>query len=189
MHRIRDHLGAEPTRLPVVVEEFDPFEQPNLQRALDDYVAGEGRQTTLVGLAAENKRFVAVGLSDLLGRGGSFLAEGPVVELPLPDAEGRPRLFALYAKGVEAEHVDWATFVERTEGASPAHIKEVLRKAVLLAAEAGGDGAISDETLEAAMDELAEGGRLAERILGRSPGAPESQPPVRPGFPQAWRRS
>ena len=45
MNRIRDHLGAEPTRLPVVVEEFDPFEQPNLQRALDDYIAGEGRQT------------------------------------------------------------------------------------------------------------------------------------------------
>src|SRR5262249_54222398 len=74
--RIREHLGAEPTQLPVVVEEFDPFEQPNLQRALDDYVAGEGRQATLHGVAAENKRYMAVGLSDLFGR--MHLTEGPV---------------------------------------------------------------------------------------------------------------
>ena len=458
--RVREHLGAEPTRLPVVVEEFDPFEQPNVQRALDDYVSGEGREAALVGVAADNKRFMAVGLSDLLGRGGSGrpqLAEGPVdyvnyaladgarlacvqfglyllrdgdarlvafvsgptdrmgprvklrlevmcaapehagsflahvragmrrlnvyrghtvslspgqmgmgpqtlvafhtlppvrredvvlpagllerverhtvgfaehaetllaagrslkrglllhgppgtgktltvmylagrmpdrtlllttgrgmglveliaamarqlapamvvledvdliaeergqpfartgpllfellnemdglrddcdvvfvlttnrpdilepalaarpgridlaVELPLPDAEGRRRMFELYARGARAGGVDWARFVERSEGASPAYIKELLRKAVLLAAEDGRLGAVAESDLEAAMDELAAGGRLAERLLGaradvRDPGPPGGLPaPPPPGFPRpgTWRR-
>jgi ATPase family associated with various cellular activities (AAA) len=458
--RIREHLGAEPTRLPVVVEEFDPFEQPNVQRALDDYASREGREAALLGVAAENKRFMALGLSDLLGRGGSGrpqLAEGPVdyvdyalsdgarfacvqfglyllcdgdarlvafvsgpsdrmgprvklrlevmcavpehgvaflagirdgmrrlnvyrghavslspgqmgmgpqtlvafhtlprvrredvvlpagllerverhtvgfaehaetllaagrslkrglllygppgtgktltvmylagrmpdrtlllttgrgmgmieliaamarqlapsmvvledvdliaeergqpyqrtgpllfellnemdglrddrdvvfvlttnrpdilepalaarpgridlaVELPLPDAEGRRHLFELYARGLRAEDVDWPRFVERTDGASPAYIKELLRKAVLLAAEDGMSGAITDASLGAAMGELAEGGRLAERLLGVRAGAPAPGPgggePLPPtgGFPPrtAWRR-
>ena len=455
LQRIREHLGAEPTRLPVVVDEFDPFEQPNVQRSLDDYMRGEDREATLVGVAAENKRFTAVGLSDLLGRGGSgrpSLAEGPAdyvnyaladgaqlscvqfglylvrdgearlvafvsgptdrmgprvkmrlevmcaapehasaflariregmrrlnvyrghavslspgqmgmgpqtlvvfhtlpqvrreevvlptgllerverqtvrfadhaetlvaagrslkrgmllygapgtgktltvmylagrmpdrtlllvtgrgmgmvelvaamarqlapsmvvledvdliaeergqpfmrsgpllfellnemdglrddcdvifvlttnrpdilepalaarpgridvaVELPLPDPDGRRRLFELYARGVRAQDVDWARFVERTEGASPAYIKELLRKAVLLAAEDGLAGAITEATLEAAMAELAEGGRLGERLLGARADAPETHPqlggptPLPPGLPIA----
>ncbi|HEY7200926.1 MAG TPA: AAA family ATPase [Candidatus Dormibacteraeota bacterium] len=464
LRRIRDHLGAEPTQLPVVVEEFDPFEQPNVQRALDDYVAGgaPGRHVELVGVAAENKRFMAVGLSDLLSRGGAgrpTLGEGPVdyvnyslaggerlacvqfglylvrdgdrslvafisgptdrmgprvklrmevmatapdhaaaflagirermqrlnvyrghaislspgqmgmgpqtlvafhalprvrredvvlpagvlerverhtvgfaehaatllaagrslkrglllfgppgtgktltvmylagrmpdrtlllttgrgmglvelvatmarqlapamivledvdliaeergqpfqrtgpllfellnemdglrddcdvvfvlttnrpdilepalaarpgridlaVELPLPDAEGRARLLELYARGLRLDGVDPARFVERTEGASPAYIKELLRKSVLLAAEDGATGVITAARLDAAIDELAEGGRLAERILGfrpdppdaGPPGPPPGRPPRPPGFPPAagtWR--
>jgi hypothetical protein len=456
LQRIRDHLGADPTRLPVVVEEFDPFEQPNVQRALDDHLSREGREATLVGVAAENKRFIALGLSDLLSRGGSGrpqLAEGPVdyvnyaladgarlscvqfglylvresearlvafvagptdrmgprvklrlevmcavpevggafltavregmrrlnvyrghavslspgqmgmgpqtlvafhtlprvqredvvlpagllerverqtvrfaehaetllaagrslkrglllygapgtgktltvmylaglmpqrtlllgtgrglgmveliatmarqlapsmvvledvdliaeeraqpftrsgpvlfellnemdglrddcdvifvlttnrpeilepalaarpgridlaVELPLPDAIGRRRLFELYARGVRAVDVDWSRFVERTDGASPAYIKELLRRAVLLAAEDGLAGAVTDATLEAAMAELAEGGRFAERLLGARQDAHEAGPqpggltPHQPGFPGQW---
>jgi hypothetical protein len=449
--RIREHLGAEPTQLPVVVEEFDPFEQPNVQRALEDYVAGDGRRAALVGVAAENKRFMALGLSDLLGRGSGRpdLAEGPVdfvnyalaggermacvqfgmyliaegearlvvfisgptdrmgprvklrvevmcavaedanrflghiregmgrlnvyrghvvslapgqmgmgpqtliafhtlpevrredvvlpagllerverhtigfaehaetllaagrslkrglllhgppgtgktltvmylagrmpdrtvllssgrglgmvglvsamarqlapsmvvmedvdliaeergmpgarvgpllfellnemdglnddcdvvfvlttnrpdilepalaarpgridlaLDLPLPDPGGRRRLFELYARGLDATGVDWSGFVDRTEGASPAYIKELLRKAVLLAAEAGQPGAIGDATLEAAMAELAEGGRLAELLLGARSGdaggvEPQPMPGRATGFP------
>ena len=458
LRRIREHLGAEPNRLPVVVEEFDPFEQPNVQRALDDFVAGEGRHVELVGVAAENKRFMALGLSDLLGRGGSgrpHLAEGPVdyvnyslaggerlacvqfgmylvrdgdvglvafvagptermgprvklrlevmaaeqehaaaflatiregmlrlnvyrghaislspgqmgmgpqtlvafhalpavrredvvlpagvlerierhtvgfaehtaellaagrslkrglllygrpgtgktltvmylagrmpdrtlllttgrgmgmveliaamarqlapamvvledvdliaeergqpyqrtgpllfellnemdglrddsdvvfvlttnrpdilepalaarpgridlaVELPLPDAEGRARLLDLYARGLRLEGIGQSRVIERTEGASPAYIKELLRKAVLLAAEAGTAGVITGATLDAAMEELAEGGRLAERLLGLRPDPPDAGPPgplgPPPGFPArpGWRK-
>ena len=51
---------------------------------------------------------------------------------------------------LRAEGVDWARFVDRTEGASPAYIKELLRKAVLIAAEAGETGAVSNATLESA---------------------------------------
>ena len=448
LQRVREHLGADPSRLPVVVEEFDPFEQPNLQRSLDDYVSGGGRVSALVGIAAENKRFTSLGLSDLLGRGGSgrpSLAEGPVdyvnyaladgarlscvqfglyllrdgeaafiafvsgptdrmgprvklrlevmcavpdhgaaflatiregmrrlnvyrghavslspaqmgmgpqtlvafhalptvrredvvlpdgllerverqtvgfaehretllaagrslkrgillygppgtgktltvmylagrmpdrtvllttgrgmgmielaaamarqlspsmvvledvdliaeergqpfmrsgpllfellnemdglrddcdvifvlttnrpdilepalaarpgridlaVELPLPDAAGRSRLFELYSRGVRVQDADWSRMVERTEGASPAYIKELLRRAVLLAAEDGQAGVVTGTSLETAMAELAEGGRLAERLLGARMDAQQTgPPPPPPGFP------
>jgi hypothetical protein len=77
------------------------------------------------------------------------------VELPLPDATDRRRLIELYARGLElrAERLD--DVVERLDGASPAHVKELLRKAALLAAEEG-DGAIAveDRHLLAALDEL-----------------------------------
>jgi AAA+ superfamily predicted ATPase len=77
LDRIRAHVGVEPTQLPVIAEEFDAFEHPNLQVAMDDYLQRPGHQADLVGVAAENKRFMALSLSDLLGR-RSGLAEGPV---------------------------------------------------------------------------------------------------------------
>jgi hypothetical protein len=119
-----------------------------------------------------------------------------VVELPLPDAGGRRKLFTLYGRGLSFEGVQLDRFVERTEGVSPAYIKELLRKAALLSAEQGLGATVRDEQLSAAMEELSQGGRLAERILGFRPqeapaagsslsGAVE---PLRPtGFPaSAW---
>lgn len=103
------------------------------------------------------------------------------VELPLPDPEGRRRLFELYARGLPlAGPLDCSAFVERTEGVSPAFIKELLRKAALLAAEQGSE-TVGTEQMEAAMSELAEGGRLAERLLGFRPdsGSVEGRRPSR----------
>jgi hypothetical protein len=121
------------------------------------------------------------------------------VELPLPDAEGRHRLLQLYARGLELQDVDLEAIVTRTEGATPAYIKELLRKAaVLAAAEDITDGAehagvvVTAAHLETALAELDEGGRLAQRLLGLRPGEPtpgatELPPPMRPvaptGFP------
>src|SRR5882762_11137892 len=77
LDRIRAHVGIDPTQLPVIAEEFDAYEQPNLQVAFDDYLQRAGRHADLVGVAAENKRFVGPGLSDLLSR-RTVLAEGPL---------------------------------------------------------------------------------------------------------------
>ena len=115
------------------------------------------------------------------------------VELPLPDVHGRQRLVELYARGLQLEDVDLDSLVARTEGASPAYIKELLRKAALLAIERGRPDRLRQEDVEGALDELAQGGRLAERILGFRPdgaagvarveGAP-MPPEARPtGFP------
>lgn len=54
-----------------------------MQVALDAYLATTGRTAELVGLSAENKRFMGLGLSDLLSRGRprpgmAVLSEGPV---------------------------------------------------------------------------------------------------------------
>ncbi len=82
LERIGSHLGVEPSRLPVIAEEFDAYEHPNLQIALDACLSEKGRQADPVGFAMDNKRFMQFGLSDLLSRTGSFarmgLAEGPV---------------------------------------------------------------------------------------------------------------
>jgi ATP-dependent 26S proteasome regulatory subunit len=108
-----------------------------------------------------------------------------VAELPIPDAAGRARLLELYARGLTLDAVDFAQYVEKTEGASPAYIKELLRKAALLAAIAGSK-AVKPEYLDAAMEELAAGGELAKRIVGFGTGSLPLGPmgPMRPaGFP------
>jgi hypothetical protein len=117
-----------------------------------------------------------------------------VVELPTPDAQGRERLLQLYARGLD---MDWdgnqvKAYAEKTDGASPAYIKELLRKAALLATIAGSKK-VRPEHLDAAMKELAAGGELAKRIVGFGtsaylPPAP-SVGPMRPaGFPSEVRR-
>ena len=110
-----------------------------------------------------------------------------VVELPIPDARGRARLLELYARGLD---VDWdrgdvAAYAEKTDGASPAYIKELLRKATLLATIAG-SGRVKPEHLDAAMKELEAGGELAKRIVGFGTSGLPLGPmgPMRPaGFP------
>lgn len=109
------------------------------------------------------------------------------VELPMPDADGRRRLLELYARGLDLDGVDVDGVVARTEGVTPAYIKELLRKAALLSAEEGA-AAVGQRHVDGAMAELAEGGRLAERLLGFRPGetpARTFEPPT--GFPPAAR--
>jgi len=103
----------------------------------------------------------------------------PAVPLPLPDPDARRRLFALYARGLDFKVNDLDKFIARTEGASPAYIKELLRKAAVFAA-IDGNGAglhVTDKHLDEAMDELTEGGRLAERITGFTRPGDEGPPP------------
>jgi len=115
------------------------------------------------------------------------------VPLPLPDADARRRLFALYARGLRLEVDNLDRFIARTEGASPAYIKELLRNATVFGAiDGNGAGAVrvTDKHIDQAMDELAEGGRLAERIAGFARPGDEGPPPgpMGPsGFPVPMR--
>jgi hypothetical protein len=113
-----------------------------------------------------------------------------VLELPVPDAPGRSRLLALYARGLELDGVRLDDYVEATEGASPAYVKELLRRAALIATIERGTARVTDAHIRRAMDELSSGGELAKRIVGFGsasylPLAP-SVGPMRPaGFPAA----
>jgi hypothetical protein len=100
------------------------------------------------------------------------------IELPLPDAEGRRHLLHLYSRGLDLAGVDVDALVHRIEGATPAYIKELLRKAALHALEAGVGDNVRQEDIDGALEELAQGGRLAERILGFRP-----DPSALPGVP------
>ena len=88
------------------------------------------------------------------------------VEIPLPDANCRRRLFELYSDKLTLGKVRWETFVHRTEGASAAFIRELMRKAALFAADEASER-IEDRHLDEAIHELVvEGGSLTRNLLG-----------------------
>jgi ATP-dependent 26S proteasome regulatory subunit len=94
------------------------------------------------------------------------------VELPMPDADGRRQLLELYGQGLDLSTIDLSAIAAEIEGASPAYIKELLRKAAVDALAAGQGLKVGEAELDAAMRELAEGGQLGERSIGfRRPGA------------------
>jgi cell division protease FtsH len=99
------------------------------------------------------------------------------IEIPLPDDGCRRRLFELYARGLELRLKDVEEVVRRTEGVSAAFIREMLRKAAMLAAEeavGSKDGAgcagrlvVGDAHVRGAIDELLiAGGVITKRLLG-----------------------
>ena len=47
------HLGDGPTRLPTVTECFPSHDHPNVQRAVDAYLAADGRSAELTGLSSD----------------------------------------------------------------------------------------------------------------------------------------
>ncbi len=88
------------------------------------------------------------------------------VELPLPDAAARLRLFEIYGEGLELAVPDWEPVVIATAGTSPAFIRELFRHAALAAAEAGRDAVAADELLAAARELKDQSGRLTASLLG-----------------------
>jgi cell division protease FtsH len=137
------------------------------------------------------------------------LAERPgrvdqAVEIPLPDEDARRALFGLYTRDVEVTaDVDVDEVVTRTAGATASFVKELARRAVLLAAmepaaSKKGRTAIAGRHVSAALDELdASTEALTRRLLGTGAGGdavpsagavPGSAPlvygPPRPG---RWR--
>jgi hypothetical protein len=90
------------------------------------------------------------------------------VELPLPDADGRRRLLELYGAGLELTVGDDDGLIASLEGTSPAFIRELLRRAALLAAEhSDGDIRVTRDHLESALTELRESSdTLTNTLLG-----------------------
>ncbi len=112
------------------------------------------------------------------------------VEIAAPDADGRRRLLALYGTGLDLRLRDVGSIVARTDGVSPAFVKELLRKAALGALEeeaAGGDGRPDDEPIvvedrhvHAALDELLAAGAVLTRVLLGGASDDERRPPPGP---------
>jgi len=95
-------------------------------------------------------------------------------EIPLPDAEGRQRLLALYQGGLTLDLADPDGLLERTQGVTASFLKELLRRSALIALEQReANGAaepslrVTDEHLNAALDALlGDGSRLTRKLLG-----------------------
>jgi hypothetical protein len=94
------------------------------------------------------------------------------IEVPLPDEACRKRLLELYGKGLKLELTDPQVWVRRTKGVSAAFIRELLRKAAVLAAEENGSQhadelVVADRHMEeAAAELLVAGGLLTKTLLG-----------------------
>lgn len=83
------------------------------------------------------------------------------VELTLPDADGRRALVGLYRGRLRLPDDGIDEIVARTDGVTASFIKELLRRAALIAAASGPDGAdgagpltVSSQALEYALGEL-----------------------------------
>jgi ATP-dependent 26S proteasome regulatory subunit len=95
-------------------------------------------------------------------------------ELPLPDAGARRALLRLYQGNLVLDGVDLDQVIERTEGVTAPFLRELLRKAALIAAEADNEAAgadapirVADAQLAAALDQLLGiQGQLTRVLLG-----------------------
>lgn len=94
------------------------------------------------------------------------------IYFPLPDLACRRRLFALFGQGLDLTDVELSPLLEQTEGASPAFLQELFRKAALLAAERGETSdplRLRSDDFHKAVREIVEfGGALTRNLLGFS---------------------
>jgi hypothetical protein len=88
------------------------------------------------------------------------------VELPLPDAPARRRLFEIYGEGLTLEVPEWEPIVAATEGTSPAFIRELFRHAALSAAEDGREAVSAVDLLTAVAALREQSGRMTATLLG-----------------------
>jgi len=90
------------------------------------------------------------------------------VALELPDEDARRQLFALYRGDLDVDESNLDAVIERTDGVTASFLKELLRRAALIAAEANGGGgrlAVSADQLDAALDELMDTRNAMTRTL------------------------
>jgi len=95
------------------------------------------------------------------------------IEFPLPDEEGRRKLVQLYSGGLEVSPPIMDLLVRRTERATPAFIKELMRRAAQLQIGLGTDSLLDQSAVDGAIEEmLFTGGTLNLKLLG----GPAAQP-------------
>jgi cell division protease FtsH len=91
------------------------------------------------------------------------------IEFPLPDENGRRSLVRLYACGLPLDENVVETIVQRTDKASAAFIKELMRRAAQFYIQNGSKGHLQLADLNAALEEmLFAGGSLNAKLLGAS---------------------
>jgi hypothetical protein len=91
------------------------------------------------------------------------------IEFPLPDEDGRARLVKLYSRGLELPPSVADELVRRSKGASPAFIRELMRRSAQFQIELGGGHVLSQAAVDGALEEMVfAGGQLNLKLLGGS---------------------
>src|SRR5882672_1864069 len=83
--RLRKHFSAEPAAFPIVGEQFERSDHPNVQRAIETYVSERKCSSVLVGIVGDQTfAYSGIGLAQLIMParpglwGGAAVTEGPV---------------------------------------------------------------------------------------------------------------
>ena len=184
--RIREACSVARTLQPavVVVEDVDliaeqrearPGEHPLLFQLLNEMDGLNSAADVTFLLTTNRADLLEPALADRPGR------VDLAAELPVPDADARRRLIRLYQGNLVLDLAREDSLIERTEGATAAFLKELLRKAALLSCEGeAGEGPIrvTDAHLEAALDQLLDDRNQLTRVL-LGGGRPEDPSPGR----------
>ncbi|SFL27361.1 ATP-binding protein [Methylobacterium pseudosasicola] len=89
------------------------------------------------------------------------------IEVANPDASCRARLVALYGRALDFEDGAVADFVARSEGASAAFVKEMVRRVAQVAVSAGRGNRVGREDVAVVLGEATESrNRIGRRIVG-----------------------
>lgn len=89
------------------------------------------------------------------------------IEFPVPDDEGRTKLILLYAAALTISAEIVQDVVRRTAGVSAAFLKELMRRTAQINLQRNGEGQVTSEDINEALDELlVSGGRLNRNLLG-----------------------
>ena len=100
------------------------------------------------------------------------------VQIPLPDAAARRRLLQVYAGGLPLSSAALDAVAQRSEGVTASFFKELARRTVLLAAEAGEP--VDDSRVAAALNEMLDDSEALTRTLLGSSGGHVAQPGADP---------
>jgi hypothetical protein len=86
---LRTHFAMDPKQLPIVTEQFEQAEHPNIHVAITEMLARAGRSFTLLGVVTVND-YMGVKISHLLGaQRGMNVTEGPVEYVNIKLNDGR----------------------------------------------------------------------------------------------------
>jgi len=139
----------------------DPCDEAMLNRLLNEMDGLREKADVFFVLTTNRASTLEPALADRPGR------IDQTIEFPLPDVELRQRLVRLYAKALPVPPALIRGLAERTDGASPAFIKELLRRVAQHHFETGGRSDVKATVADSALHEmLFSGGSLNTRLLG-----------------------
>ncbi|NJD75493.1 MAG: proteasome-activating nucleotidase [Candidatus Methanoperedens sp.] len=137
-HLVRDVFDIAREKAPSIVF-IDEIDAVGSRRTYDGTTGSSEVNRTMVQLLAELDGFdkrgdvkivAATNRIDLLDpalmRPGRF---DRIIEIPLPDAEGRKEIFKIHSRNMKLEDVDFEELLEMTEGLSGADLKAIVTEA------------------------------------------------------------
>lgn len=142
-------------------EMHGPCEESMLNKLLNEMDGLREDAAVLFVLTTNRPEHLEAALSSRPGR------VDQAIEFPLPDDRGRELLVRLYACGLNLPSAVIELIVRKTEHASAAFIKELMRRCAQYHIQRARKGALAIEDVDAALEEmLFSGGSLNAKLLG-----------------------